>query len=147
MANTTTSAFMKPSPSYGDYGLDFSFGGGTKDYASTPVGDNYVTKTPNMYESQISGLQKENADLSSKLDSNSFFNNKDKMAGFAGLGSVLLQAVALPDQLKMARTQRRALEQNMAVARQEQDRRNKNISSFNNVRSSQPTSAFAQKDK
>lgn len=67
--------------------------------------------------------------------------SKDTLAGAAGLGAVLLQAAALPDQLKAAKTQRKAMQQNIAFAKEEQNRRNRNIAGFNTAR---PTSAFAQ---
>lgn len=60
-----------------------------------------------------------------------WYQNSSMLGSIAGLGSAFAQLAALPSQISMANTQRKALEQNMATAREEQDRRNRNISAFN----------------
>ena len=61
--------------------------------------------------------------------------NSGNLSAAAGLASALTQAIALPDQLKNMRLQRKAMEHNLATAKEEQARRNKSISSFNNFQS------------
>lgn len=63
-----------------------------------------------------------------------WYQNSDLLGNVAGLGSSLVQFAALPSQISLANTQKKALEQNIATAKEEQDRRNKNISAFNSVR-------------
>lgn len=63
-------------------------------------------------------------------DGGSWFNSGNISAA-AGLASALTQAIALPEQLKNMRLQRKSMEHNLATAKEEQARRNKNISGFN----------------
>ena len=150
-----TSAFITaPKPNYGDYDFGLSkYGIGTD---TVDVGDSLmVPEAPGVslnYNQYIDQLKNKNSTLQDQLDkaNNSFKWDGDTMAGVAGLGSVALQFLSLPDQRRTAKLQREALRQNIATAREEQDRRNKNIASFNSyqppasVKPSQPTSAFAR---
>ena len=79
-------------------------------------------------------------DLSTRDDS--LFGNKYKMGNITGLASTLMQAAALPSMLKAAKLQNQTAQHNLDTGREEQARRNKNISGFNSLRS--PQSAFAQ---
>ncbi len=63
-------------------------------------------------------------------DDSSWFNSSNLSAA-AGLASALTQAIALPDQLKNMRLQRKSMQHNLDTAKQEQARRNKNIGGFN----------------
>lgn len=60
--------------------------------------------------------------------------NKDTLGGLAALGSTLVSAFALPSQIEFAETQADALKQNIQFAKEDQARRNKNISSFNSFK-------------
>jgi len=60
-------------------------------------------------------------------------SNSDLMSGITGLGSTLAQFAALPSQIDWAKTNTKALKQNIATAREEQARRNKNITGFNSI--------------
>lgn len=62
-------------------------------------------------------------------------SDKYKMGNLTGLASTLMQAAALPSQLKAAKLQNQAMQHNLDTAREEQARRNKNISGFNAPRS------------
>lgn len=66
------------------------------------------------------------------------FTDKHTAGNIAGLASTFAQVAALPEALKNARLQNKALQFNIDTAKQEQARRNKNIQGFN-----RPTSAFA----
>ena len=66
-------------------------------------------------------------------------SNNELMSGISGLGSAIAQFAALPSQIEYAKASTDALKQNIATARQEQARRNKNISGFNSVNASQYT--------
>lgn len=68
-----------------------------------------------------------------------WYKNGDLLSGYAGLASSLVQLAALPSQMKLAKTQTKALQQNIATAKEEQARRNKNIAGFN-----QPVSQLMQ---
>ena len=57
--------------------------------------------------------------------------NSGNLSAAAGLASALTQAIALPDQLKNMRLQRKSMQHNLDTAKQEQARRNNNISGFN----------------
>lgn len=46
-----------------------------------------------------------------------WYKSADAMLGYAGLASTLLQAAALPEQLKIARLQRKGLQQNLDQAK------------------------------
>lgn len=149
----TTSAFVKaPNTNYGSYDFGLSEYGTA---AGVSAGNRLVipeapgvSLTRNQYINQLED-QKSKLQDQLKDANNSFKWDGDTMGGIAGLGSVALELAALPDQLKMARLQQKALKQNIATAKQEQDRRNSNIASFNSyqppasVKPSQPTSAFA----
>lgn len=63
-----------------------------------------------------------------------WYQNSEMLGNVAGLGSSLVQLAALPSQISLAKTQKKALEHNLATAKEEQARRNSNISSFNAVR-------------
>lgn len=67
-------------------------------------------------------------------DNDTSWFNSGNIAAAAGLASALTQAIALPEQLKNMRTQRKSMEHNLATAKEEQARRNKNISGFNNFK-------------
>jgi hypothetical protein len=56
---------------------------------------------------------------------------KYMMGNIAGLASTLMQAAALPTMLKQAKLQNKSLQFNLDTAKEEQARRNKNISAFN----------------
>lgn len=60
-----------------------------------------------------------------------WYQDSGMLGSIAGLGSAFAQLAALPSQIDYAKTQSKALKQNMATAKEEQDRRNKNISAFN----------------
>lgn len=63
-----------------------------------------------------------------------WYQNSSLLGNAAGLGSALVELAALPSQIDLTRTQTSALKQNIATAKQEQNRRNSNVSSFNAVR-------------
>ena len=74
--------------------------------------------------------------------------DKYMMSNLTGLAGTAMQALSLPTMLKNAKLQNRALKFNLATAKEEQARRNKNIAGFNAVGQggatpSQPVSAFA----
>lgn len=66
------------------------------------------------------------------------FSDENKMGNITGLASTLMQAASLPMMMKNAKLQNKALQFNLDTAKQEQNRRNTNIDSFNNP--SAPTS-------
>ncbi len=68
------------------------------------------------------------------------FGNEYMMGNITGLASTLMQAAALPAMMKQAKLQNQSLAHNLATAKEEQARRNTNISGFN-----APRSAFTQK--
>ena len=59
--------------------------------------------------------------------------NNDLMSGVTGLGSTLAQLAALPSQIDWAKTNTKALKQNIATTKAENARRNTNISGFNSI--------------
>jgi len=65
----------------------------------------------------------------------SFFDtllgDKYMMGNITGLASTLMQAAALPAMMKQAKLQNKSLQFNLDTAKEEQSRRNKNISAFN----------------
>jgi hypothetical protein len=63
-----------------------------------------------------------------------WYKNSSMLGSIAGLGSAFAQLAALPSQIDYAKTQSAALKQNMATAKEEQARRNRNISAFNSFR-------------
>jgi hypothetical protein len=65
-----------------------------------------------------------------------WYQNSGLLSGYAGLGSAIASLASLPSSIKYANAQTDALEQNLATARQEQSRRNKNISGFNSINAS-----------
>lgn len=81
----------------------------------------------------------ENADLFNKglaagtaaAGDTPWYQNADMLSSIAGLGSAFAQLAAMPSQIDYAKTQSKALKQNIATAKEEQARRNKNISAFN----------------
>lgn len=63
-----------------------------------------------------------------------WYQNSELLGNAAGLGSALVGLASLPSQIELANTQTDALKQNISTAKEEQSRRNNNISSFNSVR-------------
>jgi hypothetical protein len=62
------------------------------------------------------------------------FGDKYMMGNITGLASTLMQAAALPSMLEQAKLQNKSLKFNLNTAKQEQARRNNNISAFNSFR-------------
>lgn len=62
-----------------------------------------------------------------------WYQNSGMLSSYAGLGSALAAMASLPSQIDWAKTQTKALKQNIATAKEEQNRRNKNISGFNSI--------------
>lgn len=60
--------------------------------------------------------------------------DKNAMGNIAGLAGTLMQAASLPSMLENARLQNKSLRFNLDTAKQEQGRRNSNISAFNAFR-------------
>lgn len=85
------------------------------DYRSGVEDANYIR------DSQATGLSK-------------FLKDPNMMSNVTGLASTLLQAAALPTLMKQAKLQNQSLQFNLDTARDEQARRNRNISAFNQVR-------------
>lgn len=79
--------------------------------ANLSIGD-FDLSSLNTYKSN-----KLNVDGSSNSTDTPWYQDKDAMSGYAGLASTLMQAVALPDQLKYMKNQNKALEQNIAQAK------------------------------
>lgn len=134
--STARPILKKASTDGGDYVLDYTaMGGGEASPAS------YTLKDLGIDTGSVvgngTGDVKPPPDKESGLD---WFGDKGALSGIAGLGSVLVQAANLPSQIDLAKTQTKALKQNIATAKEEQARRNRNISSFNAHRT--PTSAF-----
>jgi len=48
-----------------------------------------------------------------------WYKDNSTLSTYAGLGSTLLQAMALPEQMKLAKVQRQSLEQNLAQAKED----------------------------
>lgn len=99
----------------------------------------------NLSQEQIkqAGLTAENLDFMKKnmvSQDKAWYQDSGMLGSIAGLGSAVAQFAALPSQIDYAKTQTKALKQNIATAKEEQARRNRNISSFNAHRT--PTSAF-----
>lgn len=99
----------------------------------------------NLSQEQINqaGLTAENLDFMKKnmvSQDKAWYQDSGMLGSIAGLGSAVAQFAALPSQIDYAKTQTKALKQNIATAKEEQARRNRNISSFNAHRA--PTSAF-----
>jgi hypothetical protein len=114
-------------------------------YSSTsnPVSEVDLDKAILMDEANKSGMDFGTNSYTSPDAANSpWYKDSGMLGSIAGLGSVLVQAANLPSQIDLAKTQTKALKQNIATAKEEQARRNKNIASFNAHRT--PTSAFAQ---
>lgn len=63
-----------------------------------------------------------------------WYQDSAMLGSIAGLGSTLAQLAAVPSQIDYANTQSKALKQNIATAKEEQARRNKNISAFNSFK-------------
>lgn len=70
------------------------------------------------------------------FDLDGLFSNEYKMGNILGLAGTVMTALALPQQLKNARLQNESLAYNLATAREEQDRRNRNIGNLNAYRPS-----------
>lgn len=140
-ANSSSTAY----DIYGFKPLDVNFSSGTgiqgvraNAVPNTSIGTDYTTKSNNSGSYEV-------------FDNNPFMQKDTpwyKDSGFLGGGANLLSAIsafaALPGQLDLAKTQTKGLKQNIAFAKQEQDRRNKNISGFNAFDVGGPTtSAFS----
>lgn len=98
-------------------------------YASPGVGEDFMKSyTSDLSNSLQSGLKDYTAPA---IDEAPWYTNGDFLSGAAGLASSLVQLAALPSQMKLAKTQTKALKQNIATAKEEQARRNKNIAGFN----------------
>jgi hypothetical protein len=69
--------------------------------------------------------------IKNSMQDTPWYQNYGMISSFANLGSALGQLASLPAQYKVANAQTAALKQNMATAKEEQNRRNKNISAFN----------------
>lgn len=69
--------------------------------------------------------------IQNNMQDTPWYQNYGMISSFANLGSALGQLASLPAQYKVANAQTKALEQNIATAKEEQARRNKNISAFN----------------
>lgn len=84
------------------------------------------------------GLTESELDLVSKTRNfnaeTPWYKDSAMLGNVAGLGATFAQLAALPTQLKTAKLQNKALQQNIDTAKQEQTRRNKNISAFNAYR-------------
>lgn len=78
-------------------------------------------------------------------NSQPWYQNSDTLGAYAGLASALTGIAGFKDQKDLLNTQTEALKQNIAFAREDQERRNKNISGFNSFTPSSPVSAFAPK--
>ena len=61
-------------------------------------------------------------------------SNNGLMSSITGLGSTIGNLIGLPSQIDWAKTNTKALKQNIATAQEEQTRRNNNIAGYNNVR-------------
>jgi hypothetical protein len=72
--------------------------------------------------------------IQNNMQATPWYKDYGMISSFANLGSALGQLASLPAQYKVAQAQTKALQQNMNIAREEQDRRNKNIASFNRPR-------------
>lgn len=90
---------------------------------------------PSLFNGKSVGI----GDIKEGFDWEGLLGDKYKMGNITGLASTLMQAAALPSMLKQAKLQNQSLAHNLATAKEEQSRRNKNISGFN-----QPRSAFTQ---
>lgn len=65
----------------------------------------------------MTGFNKMKSGLGSTQGETPWYQDNDAMAGYSGLAGSLLQAVALPGQMKLAKTQRQGLEQNLRQAK------------------------------
>lgn len=83
-----------------------------------------VPKTSFNFDSYKSGFDLGNS-------STPWYQNGSAMQGYAGLAGALLQAAALPSQMKTAKLQQNALKQNIEHAKQDQARRNTAINNIN----------------
>jgi hypothetical protein len=128
---------QKPLYQPGDYSVENLVGSSSSD----PVG----TDTVLLNTSQLRDKLKVAQDKLSMKDT-SLFGDENKMGNITGLASTLMQAAALPSQLKAAKLGNEALRMNIDTARSENTRRNNNISGFNSVKPSGNVSAFANID-
>lgn len=92
-----------------------------------------------LYSDTVKESKKVLGGLGEGTDWKKMLGDKYMMGNITGLASTLMQAAALPSMLKQAKLQNQSLAHNLATAKEEQARRNKNISGFN-----QPRSAFTQ---
>lgn len=129
--------FYKPEPSYADKMKEQIWG------KLNTLGSG--VDIDNLSQEQINqaGLTAENLDFMKNnmvSQDKAWYQDSGMLGSIAGLGSAVAQFAALPSQIDYAKTQTEALKQNIATAKEEQARRNRNISSFNAHRA--PTSAF-----
>lgn len=100
------SSFIKP------LGLPSSASGNSANGYTSSMYSDWVARNsqavPNASGQPVSSLQSAEP---------SFLQNGEALAGYAGLANSLLQAAALPGQMKLAKVQRQGLEQNLAQAK------------------------------
>lgn len=121
-------SLYKPEPSYADKMKEQTWGKLNTLGSGVDIG--------NLSQEQITqaGLTPENLDFIKNnmvSQDKAWYQDSGMLGSIAGLGSAFAQLAALPSQIDYAKTQSKALKQNMATAKEEQDRRNKNISAFN----------------
>lgn len=88
-----------------------SLGSTSSDYTGSPYQswiDKYNAPSASIATPQATGLQ---------ATETPFYKDGNALAGYAGLAGSLLQAAALPGQMKLAKLQRQGLEQNLAQAK------------------------------
>lgn len=71
--------------------------------------------------------------IKSNLQDGPWYKDTNLMGNVAGLASSFAQLAALPSMLENARLQNQSLKHNLSVAKEEQNRRNKNIKELNAV--------------
>jgi hypothetical protein len=119
---------------FGDYSVDSLIGGNNSD----PVGTDSVLLNTSQLRDKLKVAQDKLA-----MKDTSLFGDEHKMGNITGLASTLMQAAALPSQLKAAKLGNEALRMNIDTARTENARRTRNIDGFNNFKPSGNVSAFA----
>lgn len=91
-----------------------------------------VSLTPGPQSALLHGADGISLDINSNVTNTTpWYNDGEAMSGYAGLASTLLQAAALPEQLKLAKTQRKSLEQNLTQAKADSAFRDTARSNFN----------------
>lgn len=116
----------------------------TKEFLNKSTTDNTMYapfKSADLKQGFESGIKSATGESGGILGFDSFgdlLKDKNMLGNISGLAGTLMQAVALPSMLENARLQNKSLKFNLDTAKQEQARRNKNISGFN----SHKTSAF-----